>query len=134
MIEELAQVLVIQPLDGFDLDLEAIEDLARPRASLQRDLEGDLPVEAVVPGPKDLAHPTPADPLQRVVSDRPVELGRAERRDGLERLAACRTNAVDPELGAFDVEMTAAFGIGTPQPAQNRVKPGWRVRGWIVVW
>jgi hypothetical protein len=92
---------LIQPLHGLDLDLEAIEGQARPSARFQRDLERNLTVEPVVPGTEDLSHPTRADPFEHMVSDRPVELGRTERRGGRKRLTARRTDAVHPKLGTF---------------------------------
>ncbi len=59
VIEELAKVLVVEPLDGLDFDAEAIGDLRHPMACLEWDLERDLAVEPEVPGAEDLAHPTP---------------------------------------------------------------------------
>ena len=80
VVEQLAEVLVVEPLDGLDLDAESVEDLARPLARLERDLERNLPVEPVVPRPEDLAHAAAADPPEDVIPDRAVELGRPERR------------------------------------------------------
>ncbi len=132
VIEKLAQMLVVQPLDGLDLDPEAIGDLGYAMTRLERNLEGDLPVEPVVPGAEDLSHPTPADPIQDVVPDRPVELRRAERRDRFKRLPACRTDALHPELGTLDLDMPEASGVGTSHAEQHRAKPGRRVRGSLV--
>ena len=66
VIEEFAEILVPQPLDGLDLDPESIQDLERPRAPLQRHLECDLPVEPVVPRPEDLAHAAAGDAAHHV--------------------------------------------------------------------
>ena len=64
VVEQLAQALVVQPLDGLDLDPESIEDLARPMARLERHLQRDLPVEPVVPARNTSPMPPPADPFE----------------------------------------------------------------------
>ena len=81
----------------------------------------DLPVEPVIPRPEDLTHAAAADPLEDVVADRPVQLGRSERAGGLERLPARRADAPHPELLAVDLDITAASGVRTARAEQHRV-------------
>ena len=133
VVEEFAQMLVVQPLDGLDLDPEPIGYPGHAMPDLQGDLEGDLSIEAEVPGAEDLAHPARADPIQDVVADRPVELRRAEGRDGFEWLSTGRAEVLDAELGTLDLDMSKAPGVRTSHAEQHRVKPGRRVRG-SVVW
>ncbi len=132
VVEELAQVLVVQPLDGLDFDAKAIGDLGHPMAQFERDLERNLPVKPVVPGAEDLAHPTAADPLQYMIPDRPVELGGTEGCDRIERLAACRADAVDPEPVTVNLDVPAAPGIRTSHAELHRVKPGRVAQGSLV--
>ncbi len=121
VVEQLAEALVVEPLDGLDLDPESIEDLARARGGFERHFQRDLAVEPVVPGPEYLAHAAAADPGEQVVADRPIELRRTEGGRGLERLTAGGADAPHPEPGALDLEITAASGIRTARAEQHRV-------------
>src|SRR5262249_6456651 len=121
VIEQLAEVLVAESLDGFDLDPEPIEDLAGTLAGLERHFQRDLSVEPVVPRPEDLAHAAAADPVQDLVPDRAIELRRPERGGGLKRLTTGRADAPDPQPRALDLEITAASGIRAARAEQHRV-------------
>jgi hypothetical protein len=129
VVEQLAQILVVEPLDGFDLDPEAVEDFARPLAGLERHLERDLPVQPVIPRPEDLAHAATTDPFEDLVADRPVQLRRSERGGRLDRLSTGRADAPLPELLAIDFEITAATGIRAARAEQHRLET-WAKGSW----